>query len=127
MALLGGAGPAVIAGLCAFAALGYAIYQVSGSHGSRVLFPMTRTNLSVLSADATTLLCRSSVTYDTTMAPYTRYICNACHQAPFKITVYRDLLTLWSAEIHCQNYLPCTSVLCRIMAFSAHEREICLF
>ncbi len=29
MALLGGAGPAVVAGLCAFAALGYAIYQVS--------------------------------------------------------------------------------------------------
>ena len=29
MALLGGAGPAVIAGLCAFAALGYAIYQVN--------------------------------------------------------------------------------------------------
>lgn len=29
MALLGGAGPAVVAGLCAFAALGYAIYQVN--------------------------------------------------------------------------------------------------
>ena len=29
MALLGGAGPAVVAGLCAIAALGYAIYQVS--------------------------------------------------------------------------------------------------
>ena len=29
MALLGGAGPAAIAGLCAFAALGYAIYQVN--------------------------------------------------------------------------------------------------
>lgn len=29
MALLGGTGPAVIAGLCAFAALGYAIYQVN--------------------------------------------------------------------------------------------------
>ncbi|DBA98206.1 hypothetical protein WJX77_005615 [Trebouxia sp. C0004] len=28
MALLGGAGPAVVAGLCAFAALGYAIYQI---------------------------------------------------------------------------------------------------
>ena len=31
MALLGGAGPAVVAGLCAFAALGYAIYQVNTS------------------------------------------------------------------------------------------------
>ena len=29
MVLLGGAGPAVVAGLCAFAALGYAIYQVT--------------------------------------------------------------------------------------------------
>ena len=38
MALLGGAGPAVVAGLCAFAALGYAVYQVRAGCAAKRCF-----------------------------------------------------------------------------------------
>lgn len=58
MALLGGAGPAVVAGLCAVAALGYAIYQVNISGPAWLYEPGPKTTLRDGSAEAASQLCR---------------------------------------------------------------------